>query len=228
MDAFRPDFLTNITNKLKNDLDQLTRLEQRASNPMFGGIYSDSFIKDFYTDYEHILNRFNSYMISYSKQPLERLHKLKTQMDNVVKYKEQFLAEYKEVKIMVSATTDTYLEDGLEKQYNNDDIYYEIVMNENIVANELGKIINVTSGKQQDIHIHNSYTDNSDGKVDTLDIVFTSDNVKDNVKKYINFPVSLYKKIALGGRRKLKSSRRKISGKKCRRKTLNKKRRGKK
>ena len=56
MDAFRPDFLTNITNKLKNDLDQLTRLEQRASNPMFGGIYSDSFIKDFYTDYEHILN----------------------------------------------------------------------------------------------------------------------------------------------------------------------------
>ena len=205
------------------NIDNLVNLE----NEVYKTPYSDETTTTFYEKYNDLLSRFNSYVITDNKQFLERLNKLKNRMDEVVKYKEHFLSQYEKVKITASTTPNTFLEEDSDKEYNND-IYYDIVMDNNITANELGKIINVSYRKQYDQYIRNSYNSNSDARVNTLYITFTrTDDSRTNVP-YLNFPVSLYKKKIIGGRRKLKSMRRKMSGKRRRRKTLNKKRRGKK
>ena len=106
-----------IANRLKTDLENLSSLENRKNKPIMGGIYSDDFINGFNVEYEKLLDRFNSYKITDATPSLKRLNNLKTEMDGVVQYKEQFLSQYEKVKIMPSTTPDTtFLENGIEKE----------------------------------------------------------------------------------------------------------------
>lgn len=208
-----PDFVYD--DKTKN-IDNLVNLEKEV----YKTPYSDETTTTFDKKYNDLLQRFNTYVITDANPFLERLTKLKNIMDQVIQYKEQFLSQYEKVKIMPSTTPDTtFLENGIEKEYNND-IYYEFVMNNNINMKEKSKIISVTS---RTIRLHDDFAQ-------------TQTNVKfDNyVREYPTSTVELYKKRDIididitGGRRKPKSRRRKISGKRRRRKTSNKKRLGKK
>ena len=115
MEALLQGPFSKIANRLETNLNDLSSLENRMNNPMFGGIYSDDFYNGFIFEYERLLKIFNSYIVSESIPYIERLNTLKTRMDDVVQYKERILSQYEKVQIMPSTTPDTtFLENEID------------------------------------------------------------------------------------------------------------------
>ena len=189
----------------KTNIDNLVELEKEV----YKTPYSDETTTTFYKKHNDLLNAFNSYVITNNTQFIGRLKKLKELMDEVVKNKDQILSNYDKVEISYEQP----------KIYDPNTTYYEIVMSNKIDVIKLGKIIKTETKTRV---MFDYYTEH------IIEVTFDS-----GVKKEADTLLILYKtketfEIEInGGRKKNKSTRRKISHKR-RKRVTNKKRRNKK
>jgi len=207
------------------DIETLTNLQTKIySNP-----YSKKTIEEFNKEYSKLFERLTAYKII-DPNAILQLENLKNVIDNL---------KYEEVEISPAYTWDKqYLENGIETNYTDSVNYYEWKNDRLNLIGKIKKALLIPTGEISSVarmEFNGDYmTDNrtyykNKNKIDDNDNIVI-DNTYSN-KKNTNSNNNLTDingiEVKVGGRRKPRTMRKKMSGKR-RRKVSNKKRRVKK